>query len=152
MADRLKDELDDFVVKSGDNVLNNLGRRALAATFRKGMLIYAANGRKWEKSIEGFCRWSLHYDLWLKLHFFGDLIRHADSQVKTSSRGPANLLEQIEKDEQGRFNSNAVVVARLKNGMEEKGTGNMISQWVRRKLITKLDKDCFQVVDKESDK
>ena len=72
--------------------------------------------------------------------------------MKTSSRGPANLLEQIEKDEQGRFNSNAVVVARLKNGMEEKGTGNMISQWVRRKLITKLDKDCFQVVDKESDK
>lgn len=149
MTERLKAELDDFVVKSGDEVLNNLGRRALAATFRKGMLIYAANGRKWEKSIEGFCRFSLHYDLWLKLHFFGDMIRHADSQVKTSSRGPANLLDQIQKDDQGRFNYSAVVVARLQNGMEEKGTGNMISQWVRRNLITKLDKDCFQVVDKK---
>ena len=83
---------------------------------------------------------------------YGDLIRYADSQVKTSSRGPANLLEQIQKDEQGRFNYNAVVVARLKNGMEEKGTGNMISQWVRRKLITKLDKDCFQIVDKKNDR
>ena len=152
MANRLKAELDDFVVKSGDEVLDNLGHRALVAAFRKACILYAANGKKWEKAIEGFCRWSLHYDLWLKLHFFGDLIRHADSQVKTSSRGPANLLEQIEKDEQGRFNYNAVVVARLKNGMEEKGTGNMISQWVRRKLITKLDKDCFQVVDKKSDK
>ena len=150
MADRLKDELDDFVVSSGADVLNNLGRRALVAAFRKACILYAANGRKWEKSIEGFCRFSLHYDLWLKLHFFGDLIRHADSQVKTSSRGPANLLEQVQKDEQGRFNSNAVVVARLQNGMEEKGTGNMISQWVRRKLITKLDKDCFQIVEKES--
>ena len=140
------------MVKSGDEVLDNLGRRALVSVFRKAMLIYIANGKKWEKAIEGFCRWSLHYDLWLKLHFFGDLIRHADSQVKTSSRGPANLLEQIEKDEQGRFNSEAVVVARLKNGMEEKGTGNMISQWVRRKLITKLDKDSFQVVDKKNDK
>ena len=152
MAERLKAELDDFVVKSGDEVLDNLGRRALVGIFRKAMLIYIANGRKWEKSIESFCRFSLHYDLWLKLHFFGDLIRHADSQVKTSSRGPANLLEQIQKDEQGRFNYNAVVVARLKNGMEEKGTGNMISQWVRRKLIERLDKDCFQVVDKENDK
>ena len=152
MANRLKAELDDFVVKSGDEVLDNLGHRALVAAFRKGCILYAANGRKWEKSIEGFCRWSLHYDLWLKLHFFGDLIRHADSQVKTSSRGPANLLEQIEKDEQGRFNSNAVVVARLKNGMEEKGTGNMISQWVKRKLITRLDKDCFQVVEQKNDK
>ena len=149
MANRLKAELDDFVVKSGDEVLDNLGHRALVAAFRKACILYAANGKKWEKAIEGFCRWSLHYDLWLKLHFFGDLIRHADSQVKTSSRGPANLLEQIEKDEQGRFNYNAVVVARLKNGMEEKGTGNMISQWVRRKLITKLDKDCFQVVEKK---
>ena len=152
MAERLKAELDDFVVKSGDEVLDNLGRRALVSVFRKAMLIYLANGKKWEKAIEGFCRWSLHYDLWLKLHFFGDLIRHADSQVKTSNRGPANLLEQIEKDEQGRFNYNAVVVARLKNGKEENGTGNMISQWVRRKLITRLDKDCYQVVDKKSDK
>ena len=152
MANRLKAELDDFVVKSGDEVLDNLGHRALVAAFRKACILYAANGRKWEKSIEGFCRFSLHYDLWLKLHFFGDLIRHADSQVKTSSRGPANLLEQIEKDEQGRFNYNAVVVARLKNGMEEKGTGNMISQWVRRKLITKLYKDCFQIVDKKNDR
>ena len=152
MADRLKKELDIFVVKSGDEVLDNLGHRALVAAFRKACILYAANGKKWEKAIEGFCRWSLHYDLWLKLHFFGDLIRHADSQVKTSSRGPANLLEHIEKDEQGRFNYNAVVVARLKNGMEEKGTGNMISQWVKRKLITRLDKDCFQVVDKGSDK
>ena len=92
MAERLKAELDDFVVKSGDEVLDNLGRRALVSVFRKAMLIYLANGKKWEKAIEGFCRWSLHYDLWLKLHFFGDLIRHADSQVKTSNRGPANLL------------------------------------------------------------
>lgn len=152
MAERLKAELDDFVVKSGDEVLDNLGRRALVSVFRKAMLIYIANGKKWEKAIEGFCRWSLHYDLWLKLHFFGDLIRHADSQVKTSSRGPANLLDQIQKDEQGRFNYSAVVVARLQNGMEEKGTGNMISQWVRRQLITKLDKDCFQVVDKKNDR
>lgn len=152
MAERLKAELDDFVVKSADAVLDNLGRRALVAVFRKAMLIYIANGRKWEKSIEGFCRWSLHYDLWLKLHFFGDLIRHADSQVKTSSRGPANLLEQIQKDEQGRFSFNAVVVARLQNGMEEKGTRNMINQWVSRKLITRLDKDSYQIVDMNDDK
>ena len=152
MAERLKEELDDFVVKSGDEVLDNLGRRALVAVFRKALLIYIANGMKWEKTIEGFCRFSLHYDLWLKLHFFGDLIRHADSQVKTSSRGPANLLEQIKKDEQGRFNYNDVVVARLQNGMEEKGTGNMISQWVSRKLITRLDKDSYQLADKNDDR
>lgn len=152
MIMKLKAECDEFAIASGDRVFDNLTHRGLVHVFRKAICIYAANGMKWEKAIEGFCRWSLHYDLWLKLHFFGDLIRYADSQVKTSSRGPANLLEQIQKDEQGRFNYNAVVVARLKNGMEEKGTGNMISQWVRRKLITKLDKDCYQIVDKKNDR
>ena len=149
MAERLKEELDDFVVKSGDEVLNNLGRRALVATFRKACLLYAANGKKWEKSIEGFCRWSLHYDLWLKLHFFGDLIRHADSQVKTSRRGPANLLEQIEKDADGIFTYQAAVVMRLKNGKDEEGTGNLLSQWVRRELIERLGDGRYRIVKKE---
>lgn len=148
MAKRLKDELDDFVVKSGDEVLNNLGRRALVATFRKACLLYAANGKKWEKSIEGFCRWSLHYDLWLKLHFFGDLIRHADSQVKTSRRGPANLLEQIEKDADGIFTYQAAVMMRLKNGKDEEGTGNLLSQWVRRELIERLGDGRYRILDK----
>ena len=152
MADRLKDELDDFVVQSGEDVLNNLGRRALVAAFRKGCILYAANGRKWEKSIEGFCRWSLHYDLWLKLHFFGDLIRHADSQVKTSRRGPANLLEQIPTKEDGTFNYQDTVLMRLKNGKEEDGTNGMLNQWVSRGLIERLGNGIFRKIEKQNDK
>jgi hypothetical protein len=151
MAERLKDELDDFVVKSGDDVLNNLGRRALVAAFRKSCLLYAANGKKWEKNIEGFCRWSLHYDLWLKLHFFSDLIRHADSQVKTSKRGPANLMEQIAPKVGDVFDMNALVCARLKNGMKEEGTNNMLSQWKKRHLIEEMDDGRFRRINPEKD-
>lgn len=149
LAERLKKELDDFVVQSGDEVLNNLGRRALVASFRKACILYAANGKHWEKSIEGFCRFSLHYDLWLKIKFFGDLIRHADSQVKTSHRGPKNLMELIPFDEQGTCEFHDIVNARLKNGMEEDGTGNMISQWVRRGLIERLDNGKFRRIPKD---
>ena len=152
MAERLKDELDDFVVQSGDDVLNNLGRRALVAAFRKGCLLYAANGKKWEKAIEGFCRWSLHYDLWLKLHFFGDMIRHADSQVKTSRRGPANLLQQIPTKEDGTFTYQDAVLMRLKNGKEEEGTNVMLNQWVSRGLVERIDKGVFRRIDKKNDK
>ena len=128
--------------------IDNLGRRALVATFRKACLLYVANGKKWEKAIEGFCRWSLHYDLWLKLRFFGGLIRHADSQVKTSRRGPANLIDQIEKDADGIFTYQAAVMMRLKNGKDEEGTGNLLSQWVRRELIERLDDGRFRIVKK----
>jgi hypothetical protein len=148
MAERLKDELDDFVVQSGDDVLNNLGRRALVAAFRKGCLLYAANGKKWEKAIEGFCRWSLHYDLWLKLHFFGDMIRHADSQVKTSRRGPANLLQQIPTKEDGTFTYQDAVLIRIKNGKEEEGTNVMLNQWVSRGHIERVGGGIFRRINK----
>lgn len=148
MVERLKDELDDFVVKSGDAVLNNLGRRALVATFRKGCLLYAANGMKWESSIENFCRFSLHYDLYLKLYFFGDMIRHADSQVKTSRRGPANLLQQIPTKEDGTFTYQDAVLIRIKNGKEEEGTNVMLNQWVSRGHIERVGGGIFRRIDK----
>lgn len=147
MAQRLKDELDDFVVRSGDEVLNNLGRRALVAVFRKACVLYAANGQHWEKAIEGFCRWSLHYDLWLKLHYFGDLIRHADSQVKTSHRGPANLLKQIKTDAEGVFTYQDAVNMRLANSKDEEGTSGMLNQWVKRGHIERLEDGRFRILD-----
>ncbi|MBO4810721.1 MAG: hypothetical protein J5552_04065 [Prevotella sp.] len=139
MVNRLKQELDDFVVQTGDEVLDNLGHRALVQVFRKATLLFAANGMKWERSIEGFCRWSLHYDLWLKLHFFGDLIRSADKEVKTSHRGPRNLLEQIQTNAEGIFSLGDAENVRLKNGRDREGTTNMLSQWVCRGFIEKLE-------------
>ena len=148
MANRLKEELDDFVVKSGDEVLDNLGHRALVAAFRKACVLYAANGLHWEKSIDGFCRWSLHYDLFLKLKFFSDLIRHADSQVKTSHRGPANLLLQIKTDAEGVFTYQDAVNMRLANSKEEDGTSGMLNQWVKRGHIERLEDGRFRILDK----
>lgn len=151
MVIRLKKEIDDFVVQSGDEVLDNLGHRALVAAFRKACIIYAANGMKWEKAIEAFCRWSLHYDLWLKLHFFSEYIRNADSQIKTSKRGPANLMEQIAPKIGDIFDKNALVCARLKNGMTEDGTNNMLSQWKKRRLIEELDDERYRRIDPKVD-
>lgn len=146
MANRLKKELDDFIVQSGDDVLNNLSRRALVAAFRKACLLYAANGKHWEKSIDGFCRWSLHYDLWLKLHFFGDLIRNADSKIKTSRRGTPNMLQLIPKDSDGVFSYRDTVSMRVKNGKEEDGTRGMLNQWVSRGFIERLEDDKFRLI------
>ena len=93
---------------------------------------------KWEKAIEGFCRWSLHYDLWLKLHFFGDMIRKAGEQMQTSKRGPRNLLEQIPTDSEGTFSQSDAIAVRLKNNKDEAGTRNMLSQWKTRGYIEAL--------------
>ncbi|MBR2230651.1 MAG: hypothetical protein IJ886_10400 [Prevotella sp.] len=123
----------------------------MVAVFRKACIIYAANGRKWEKAIDDFCRWSLHYDLWLKLHFFGEYIRNADREIKTSKRGPASLLEQIAPNIGDTFDKAALVCVRLKNGMKEEGTSNLLSQWKKRKLIEEIADEKFRRIDPEKD-
>jgi hypothetical protein len=114
--------------------------------FRKACLLYAANGMKWEKAIESFCRWSLYYDLYLKMKIWGDMIRHADDNVPTSKRGPRNLLADIKTDENGVFTYRDAVNARLKNGMSEEGTMNMLYQWKARGYILQLTVDSFKKV------
>jgi len=146
MAQKLKDEVAVFARLSQDKVFDNLTHRALVHAFRKACLLYAANGMKWEKSIENFCRWSMLYDLWIKLRLWGDMIRNADNDMQTSKHGPRNLLEQIETKEDGIFTYRDAVKARLKNSMTEEGTGNMLSQWKRRGHIIQMTDDSYKKV------
>ena len=152
LAERLKAECDQYTLVTQDEVFDNLSHRALVHAFRKACLLYAANGMKWEKAIEGFCRWSLHYDLWLKLHYFGDMIRKAGEQMQTSKRGPRNLLEQIPTDSEGTFSQNDAASIRLKNNKDEAGTGNMLSQWKTRGYIEALPNGRFKKLPQKHDK
>ena len=138
LAEKLKAECDQYTLVTQDEVFDNLSHRALVHAFRKACLLYAANGMKWERAIEGFCRWSLHYDLWLKLHYFGDMIRKAGEQMQTSKRGPRNLLEQIPTDANGTFTLTDAIAIRQKNNKDEAGTRNMLSQWKSRGYIEEL--------------
>lgn len=61
---------------------------------RKAMVLYLANGEKWEKAIEDFIEWSVKYDLWCKMRFFGMKWEEAiDSDRRlVNHSGPSNLL------------------------------------------------------------
>lgn len=144
LARKLKNECSEFARLSQDRVFDNLSHRALVHAFRKACLLYAANGMKWEKAIESFCRWSMYMDLYLKIKLWGDIIRHADDNVPTSKRGPRNLLEDIKTDENGVFSYRDAVNARLKNSMNEEGTKNMLYQWKSRGYILQLTDDSFK--------
>ena len=140
LMERLKEECDQYISKTQDEVYDNLTHRALVHAFRKACCLYAANGMKWEHAIEGFCRWSLHYDLWLKMHLFGDLIRHADSQTPTSKHGPRNLLELLPDV----FTRQEASKVRQQVGKCAEGTGNMLSQWLHRGYILQMTDDSYK--------
>ena len=140
----LKHELDEFLILSQDYVLNNLSRRAMVQVFRKACLLYVANGMKWEKSFYNFCRWSLHYDLFLKLKLFGDAIRNDDQKLQFSKRGPQNLLSELTTAEKKVFTYEELRLLRMKKGMDEKGTGKLLSKWKQRGYIRQLANDSFE--------
>ena len=134
LARKLKDECADFARLSQDRVFDNLSHRALVIAFRKACLLYVANGMKWEKSIETFCRWSLFYDLYMKMTLFGDLIRHADDEVPTSKHGPQSLLDLLPAT----FTIEDARRIRTHRGMAIEKTGNMISTWKKRHYVVQM--------------
>ena len=146
LARKLKNECAEFAQLSQDRVFDNLSHRALVAAFRKACLLYVANGKKWEKAIENFCRWSLFYDLYLKMHFFGDLIRRADGEVQTSKHGPQSLLDLLPED----FTLEDAKRVRLKMGLSNEGKkcSNMIRQWQHRNYVLQLTVDSYKKVSK----
>lgn len=95
LAKKLVEENADFARLTQSRVFENLSFRATVIAYLKACTLYVANGMKWEKSFEDFVRWSLRYDLWCKMKFFGQLIEDAEQSTLASNRrpGPQNLLE-----------------------------------------------------------
>ena len=97
LARKLQDECAEFAQLSQNDTYWNLSHRACVIAWLKACVLYVANGQKWERSIEDFIRWSLNYDLWCKMQFFGNAIERAnngeDSRIGT--RGPRSLLSDL---------------------------------------------------------
>ena len=95
LAKKLVAENADFARLSQSRVFENLSFRATVIAYLKACTLYVANGMKWDKSIEEFVRWSLHYDLWCKMKFFGQMIEDAETLGVSAKRrpGPQNLLD-----------------------------------------------------------
>lgn len=132
LALKLKEENADFARMTQNRIFENLSFRANAIAYLKACVLYVANGCKWEPEMDEFIRWSLRYDLYCKMRFFGDAIAKAeDGGVKSSRRGPANLL-QLLPDE---FSYQEAMAIRLEYGLGQKGTRVMINNWVHRGYI-----------------
>ena len=136
LAKQLKDENADFARMSQDRVYENLSFRANVIGYLKACVLYVANGCKWEPEIADFIRWSERYDLYCKMRFFGEAIAKADYDgEKSSKRGPSNLLQLLPDT----FNFTQVEALRLQYKKSKKGTKQMLSNWLFRKYIRKIE-------------
>ena len=134
LAKKLDDELKQKAIESQNRTFENLSFRANVIAYLKACVLYVANGCKWEKSIEDFVRWSLNYDLWCKMEFFGDAITQANRYNGPSHNQPKSLLEDLPQV----FSREDVKTLYIKKGMDTSKVAQTIRMWKHRNLIIEL--------------
>lgn len=95
LIERLENEIMEMAQLAYNKPYAEFAKRGLANGFRRAMVLYLANGEKWEKAIEDFIVWSVKYDLWCKMRFFGNQMQEAidaDSRSVCHTPGVSNLL------------------------------------------------------------
>ena len=132
LAKKLVEECADFSRLSMSRVYENLSFRANVIAYLKAMVLYVASGEKWDKTMENFIRWSLQYDLWCKMHFFGREIEMAENAMNSEKRsGPQNLLELLPDV----FTREELQRLRHKMGVDKGHISKMINNWKVRGYI-----------------
>ncbi len=151
LAKKLQEECAEFARLSQDETYWNLSHRAIVIAWLKACVLYVANGNQWEKAIEGFVRWSLQYDLWCKMQFFGADIEAANrGDERYQKHGPKNLLDLLPDE----FTLEDAMRARSKQGLsaEKRKCLRMISQWVFRKYVLQITDYSYKKSDNYKNK
>ena len=141
LARKLKDENAERARLTQSRVFENLSFRANVIAYLKAMVLYVAHDYKWDKTMEDFIRWSLQYDLWCKMEFFGAAIEEAMiGSMKRRTPGRQNLLALLANE----FTVRDAENVRMKQGMDTKGTRNMLNQWKHRGYILQMTNDNYK--------
>lgn len=136
LARKLMAENAERATLSDDEAYEVLSYRANVIAYLKAMTLYVAHG-KWLKEFDEFIRWSEEYDLWCKMHFFGDALHEAlENERIVVRRGPRNLLELLPET----FTTDDVLQLRKARGMTSDASA-MLYTWVKRGYIVRGNAD-----------
>ena len=138
LARKLVAETAEQAVVMDDRVYENLSFRANVIAYLKAMVLYVAAGCKWSKDIEDFVRWSLQYDLAVKMQFFGEAIREAEQALMDRrQRKCRNLLELLPAE----FTVDDAARVRREQGLRGEDTYATLRQWQHRGYIEYIGRD-----------
>ena len=132
LAKKLKEENAEFARLSQSRVYENLSFRANVIAYLKAMVLFVAHGGVWDKTMEEFVRWSLRYDMWCKMRFFGSAIEEVENaSTSVKKHGPQNLLDLLPDV----FTRDEAQQMRHRQGVMNGSVGNMLATWKKRKYI-----------------
>ena len=132
LAKKMREENAEFARLSQSRVYENLSFRANVIAYLKAMVLFVAQGGVWDKVTEDFIRWSLKYDMWCKMHFFGEAIEEFENTGQIiKKRGPQNLLDLLPEV----FTREEAAQMRNRLGIRQGTVGQMLSTWKKREYI-----------------
>ena len=141
LIERLGSEIMEMAQLAYNKPYAEFAKRGLANGFRRAMVLYLANGEKWEKAIEDFIAWSVKYDLWCKMRFFGNQMQEAidaDNRAVCHSSGVSNLLLFVHDT----FDKAEIQNVCMVHGTKTK-LAILLCNWKKRGFIVKNDDDTF---------
>ena len=147
LAKKMQEDCAEFARLSQDQTYWNLSHRAIVIAWLKACVLYVANGQKWEKSIEDFIKWSLDYDMYCKMAFFGeDIERACYDGERIGTRGPRNLLELLPDE----FTVEDAKRVRQSQGLSNNGNYcmKMIRTWKNRGYVIQNTEYSFKKAPK----
>lgn len=141
LIERLGSEIMELAQLAYNKPYAEFAKRGLANGFRRAMVLYLANGEKWEKPIEEFIEWSVKYDLWCKMRFFGNQMQEAidaDNRAVCHSSGVSNLLLFVHDT----FDKAEIQNVCMVHGTKTK-LAILLCNWKKRGFIVKNEDDTF---------
>ena len=132
LAKKLIEECADFARLSESRVYENLSFRANVIAYLKAMVLYVAQGGVWDRVTEDFIRWSLRYDMWCKMRFFGNAIEQMENETEQKQhKGPKNLLDLLPDT----FTREEASQMRQRQGIRRGSLQVMLDNWRHRGYI-----------------
>ena len=143
LAQELSEECAEFARLSQSRVYENLSFRANVIAYLKAMVLYVAHGEEWSKEIEDFVRWSLKYDMWCKMEFFGQAIENVDNCAEADRKkpGPRNLLDLLPEV----FTHEEAKLMRQRQGIQSGSLKTMLRNWKNRGYIKVHGEVCSDI-------
>ena len=141
LIERLGSELMELAQLAYNKPYAEFAKRGLANGFRRAMVLYLANGEKWEKAIEDFIVWSVKYDLWCKMRFFGNQMQEAidaDNRSIYHASGVSNLLLFVHDT----FDKAEIQEVCMVHGTKTK-LAILLCNWKKRGFIVKNEDGTF---------
>ena len=141
LIERLGSELMELAQLAYNKPYAEFAKRSLANGFRRAMVLYLANGEKWEKAIEDFIVWSVKYDLWCKMRFFGNQMQEAidaDTRSIYHASGVSNLLLFVHDT----FDKAEIQEVCMVHGTKTK-LAVLLCTWKKRGFIVKNEDNTF---------